>query len=106
MLRTHVRSRFGAGGQASVLILVLTVLTLPAASALTADDVPRVLVYSGTQAYRHASIAYGNPIIQALAEETGAFTVHRGPGRHHPQDPRQLRHRAVQQPQRHAHRIQ
>lgn len=68
-----VRSRLQASGVAAVLVLLLTVLGLP--QAASADDVPRVLVYSATQAYRHASIAYGNPILQALADTTGAFTV-------------------------------
>jgi type 1 glutamine amidotransferase/plastocyanin len=36
---------------------------------------PRVLVYSGTQSFRHSSIDHGNPILQRLAAETGAFTV-------------------------------
>jgi uncharacterized protein len=67
-----VRSRLAAVALASVLALVLTLVASPAASA---SAVPRVLVYSGTQAYRHGSIAHGNPIIKALADKTGAFTV-------------------------------
>lgn len=76
MRTTQVRSRFGVRGMACVRIpLLLAILTLPMATAEAADDAPRVLVYSATQAYRHGSIAYGNPIIQALADSTGAFTV-------------------------------
>jgi uncharacterized protein len=69
---TRVGSKAAAVGLAAVLVLVMTLLTSPVAAA---DDVPRVLVYSGTQAFRHGSIAHGNPIIKALADKTGAFTV-------------------------------
>lgn len=71
---------------ASTLLRALVAIAITAAVTIlpttaTADShdeeipPPRVLVYSGTQAFRHASIPHGNGVLQTLATDTDAFTV-------------------------------
>ena len=65
---------------ASVLA-VATALALVASSGGALAQVveepppPRVLVYGGTESFRHSSVDYGNTVLAQLAAETGAFTV-------------------------------
>ena len=63
------------------LLGVVAVLALVAGSGGAVAEVdeppppPRVLVYGGTESYRHSSVDVGAAVLAQLAAETGAFTV-------------------------------
>ena len=44
-------------------------------AAVSAEEIPHVLVWHGTYGFRHPVIEESNQILATLAEETGAFTV-------------------------------
>lgn len=77
MSRTSLAHRSRLPLWALTAVLALAMGVMPSTASLADDDVdpPRVLVYSGTQAYRHGSIEHGNAILADLANQTEAFTV-------------------------------
>ncbi|WP_170127969.1 ThuA domain-containing protein [Euzebya rosea] len=64
---------------AALVAVLLASIALPAAaedpSTPEEEDVPHILMYSGTGGFRHGSIEHSVEVITALAVETGAFTV-------------------------------
>ncbi|MEO2106963.1 MAG: ThuA domain-containing protein [Actinomycetota bacterium] len=61
-------------------VLLASVVALPATADETVPpegepEIPHILMYSGTEGFRHGSIEHSVAVITGLAAETGAFTV-------------------------------